>query len=242
MRSIQIAVAVLLWVAGSARAQVLLNTGDTYTFSFKSIPDTGAGDCSGAAPVGGVTFTLSPESFDASTDVLLFEMFENDSSEPVLTSAVAEGLSDGIAMPDAWADFQGTVRFTMISGSAILQRLTIFRRSPIDGESCQRYELQVTPTPSPNRSRTLISLKGTLVQNSVNPQVIELGARLTGQNLPSMEFAPVEGEGSLKGLSRAPGGKAGSLSLCHFDLEGEVIREDQLITMRGFVRSSPDRR
>lgn len=243
MRKIQIAFVVLFALAASVRAQVVLNTGDTYTFPFNSIPNVGAGDCSGAAPVGGFTFTLSAESFDARNDVLQFEMFENDTREPALASAVAEAVSDGIAFPAAWADLQGTVRFTMISGSAVLQRLVIFQRTPIDAESCQRYELQVTPTPSRNASRTLISLDGTLLENSAeNPQTIQLGARLTGGNLPGLEFAPVEGEGSVKPASRSSSGKAGVFSLSHFDLDGEVIREDQLLVARGFVRSSPDRR
>jgi hypothetical protein len=240
MQITRIASAILLALATSAHGQVLLNTGDVFTYSFKAIPSTGPGSCSGEAPAGGFNLNLAPDSFNANEDVLFVEMFENDTKEAPLTTFVAESFADGIALSDAWADFQGTVRFTMVSGSVILQRLSFFRKTPLEADTCNTYELAVVPRAHPASSRTLITIQGSVSQGP-NAPVIQLGARLSGQLIDSLEFAPVEGDGSLKSSSSSPG-KADAPASCQFSLEGEVIREDQLVTVRGLVRSSPDRR
>jgi hypothetical protein len=242
MNVLRLALIILAAITASAPAQVVLNTGDVFTYSFKSLPDLGPGSCSGAAPTGGFTLNLSPDSFNAGDDVLFVEIFEHDTKESPLTTFVAESFADGIALPDAWADLQGAVRFTMLSGSAILQNLTFFRRTPIDADTCHRYGFTVVPSAPPAPKRTLITIQGTLTQNSENGQLVQLGASVSGQTLDSLEFAPVNGDGSLKSTNPSRAAKASSLALCHFNLEGEVIREDQLITLRGLVQSSPDRR
>jgi hypothetical protein len=125
-----------------SHGQVTLQPGDVYTYTFTNLPLVVPGPVT-EAPVGG--FTASVSSFDPATEQLLVEMFENSTSEAPLTSFMQEDFIDGASWLNAWADFQGVVRLTMMTGSATLESLTFFHDAPTGLGTTDRYELTVVP-------------------------------------------------------------------------------------------------
>jgi hypothetical protein len=143
MKLIQTTSILVLALAASAHGQVLLNTGDVFTYQFTSLPAAVTASFPVQAPAGGFSFSLS--SFDASGDVLFVEMFENSTNESPVETFVTEALTDGTAIYGAWADFQGVVRFTMLAGSVTLESITFFHEVPLDAESRQLRQVTVVP-------------------------------------------------------------------------------------------------
>src|ERR1044071_9283982 len=93
MKPNQIICVILLTMAGSVQAQVLLKTGDVYTYQFNSLPEGMPSPGVVDRPVGGFSFVLS--AFNPATDVLFVEMFENSTNEPPIETFVAEAFTDG---------------------------------------------------------------------------------------------------------------------------------------------------
>lgn len=133
----------LLALTLSAHAHVLLNAGDVFTYEFTSLPPPLPSPGFVEAPTGGFSIALS--SFEAGSDVLFVEMFENSTNEPPLETFVAEYLADGTALEGAWEDLQGTVRFTMLSGSATLEQIVFLHFAPLDTETRDVRQLTVVP-------------------------------------------------------------------------------------------------
>jgi hypothetical protein len=136
----------------SAQAQVLLKTGDVFTYQFTSLPESVPSPGTVDRPVGGFALQLSSDEFNPVNDVLLVEMFENSTNEPPLATFVAEYFTDGTAISHAWADFQGVVRFTMLSGSTTLESITFFYMVPLDTETRDVRQMTVVPA----RGATLV--------------------------------------------------------------------------------------
>jgi hypothetical protein len=135
---------VLCTLIASAQAQVLLQPGDVFTYTFTSLPQVVPGAGMSDVPTGAFGFTVS--SFDAGTDMLFVEMFENGTNEAPLLTFVTEATSDGSSFPNAWSDFQGTVRFTMLSGSVTLESILFFHEVLLGPGTWERHQLAVVPT------------------------------------------------------------------------------------------------
>jgi hypothetical protein len=125
-----------------SHGQVTLQPGDVYTYTFTNLPQIVPGPVT-EAPVGGLSVSVS--SFDPGTEGLLVEMFENSTSEAPLTSFMQEDFIDGISWGNAWADFQGAVRLTMVTGSATIESLSFFHDAPTGLGTTDRYQLTVVP-------------------------------------------------------------------------------------------------
>src|SRR6266850_227240 len=124
-------------------SQITLNAGDSFTYQFTSLPDVIVpADGFGTRPVG--VFIVNLSGFNVGTDMLRVEMFENSLSEAPAVTFVAEQSLDGTSF-DGWADFQGVVRLTMLSGSVTVDSMTFFHQVPLDDFSGRRYQLTVVP-------------------------------------------------------------------------------------------------
>lgn len=145
-------------LAVAVQGQVLLQPGDSFTYTFTTLPDLVPGNGSSDVPVGGFTGTVS--SFDAATDVLLVEMFENGTNEAPLLTFVQEAANDGTAYANTWADFQGTVRYTMLSGSVTLESLVFFYEVPTGPETWEQHQLTVVPVRQGIRLEDLVPCSG----------------------------------------------------------------------------------
>jgi hypothetical protein len=153
MRSIVIFF-VLLACALPCHAQLTLNPGDRYVFSFSELPDTQIGQF-GFSPSGGVSFHLSE--FESGTDQLLFHIFEETPDNPYVAGGIAEAAVDGTAMPDAFSDFDGGVFFEMLAGSVTLLDVTFFFQQPIDDTQSRRYTKTIVPIPEPTSAMILFT-------------------------------------------------------------------------------------
>src|SRR5262245_61096173 len=117
LKAVQIVCSSLLMLAASTHGQLVLNAGDVYTYEFKTLSSPELVFHNDITPaIGGFEFSWAEGTFDAALSV---EMFENGTNEPVLTSferGVESGGIDGANFDNVWADLQGTVRFTGVSG------------------------------------------------------------------------------------------------------------------------------
>jgi hypothetical protein len=145
---------VLLAGALPCHAQLTLNPGDRYVFSFSELPDTQIGQF-GFSPSGGVSFHLSE--FESGTDQLLFHIFEETPDNPYLAGGIAEATVDGTAMPGAFSDFDGGVFFEMLAGSVTLLDMTFFFQEPIGGTDSRRYTRTIVPIPEPTSAILLFT-------------------------------------------------------------------------------------
>src|SRR5262245_27006353 len=135
-------------VCPSARCQVTLNAGETYTYEFAALPLTGftvVGAPSGLLAVGVNASSLQPG------DALRFEMFEGSphgtpSFSRTVTADSApldfHGLVYGV-----WDDLQGSVRFTMISGSAVIDSFSVSVLRVAGSRGLNSYSIAVVPEP-----------------------------------------------------------------------------------------------
>jgi hypothetical protein len=157
MRTICLTWSLLLALTLSAKAQLLLNPGDVYTYQFNSLPEV-VSVPPDERSLGGFYFHVS--SYDPVTDFLMVEMFENSTNEPPLVSFVTEFTSDGYGAEGLWADFQGTVRFTMLSGSVTLDSITTLFQVPFTAESSQRHQLTFIPARGAGLLERLVPCSG----------------------------------------------------------------------------------
>jgi hypothetical protein len=122
----------------SARAQLRLDAGDSWTHEFTSLPAvvTGPGP---AERLSGFHFSM-PD-YELETDLLRIEMFENTvtDGEPLCAALLnTHPTGDDCAAAGGWDDFQGTVRLTMLSGSGLLESVVIYRQVPTGGPVTSR--------------------------------------------------------------------------------------------------------
>ncbi len=153
-KQLVIIIALTVGCLGS-HAQLTLNTGNTFTYEFSSLPYVTS--VFGPAPEGLFQFSLDGGTLE-SGDVLRYEMFEGSlATEPSL-GPIYSGTVDGppapgawpCIVPGAWQDLQGTVRFTMLQGSVTLNsfELGVLRQGGPTG--AQWYYQMVTPIPEPS--------------------------------------------------------------------------------------------
>ncbi|HZN69810.1 MAG TPA: hypothetical protein VFB66_31340 [Tepidisphaeraceae bacterium] len=131
----------------SARAQLRLDAGDAWTHEFTSLPVviTGAGP---AERLSGFHFAMS--NYELESDLLRVEMFENTvaDGEPLCATLLdTYPPGDSCAAAGGWDDLQGTVRLTMLSGSALIESVVIYHQVPTGVNEWTRYESGVIPVP-----------------------------------------------------------------------------------------------
>src|SRR5688572_6223675 len=148
---------VMLACALPCHAQLVLNSGDRYVFSFTELPDSQVGQF-GFSPSGGVTFHLSD--FESQTDQLLFHIFEETPDMHYNAGGIAEATTDGTAEPNAFIDFDGGVFFEMLAGSVTLLDMTFFFQEPIGDVDSRRYTRTIIPAPIPEPASVVLWFTG----------------------------------------------------------------------------------
>lgn len=141
--------AAVLGICLPAYSQVVLNTGDTFTYEFNTLPFVEVASGPLMIPAGFFSFTLSGIG-DPDLNQLRYEAFENSTAETPLCSGIW-GIDPGrCEFPASWRDFQGVVRFSMIRGSATLETMTFHVETVRDMVSHNVYESVVVPVPEPS--------------------------------------------------------------------------------------------
>jgi hypothetical protein len=122
MRVLPRCLAILLLAVSHAYCQLVLNTGDVWTWGFTNMPNvTTSGGLPGFIPVSSVYLDVS--SYDITADVIRCEMLENGLADV----PVAVGGRSCSASFQTWSDLQGMVRVTMVAGSVSLDSVTVSR-------------------------------------------------------------------------------------------------------------------
>jgi hypothetical protein len=160
MKKMLILAALTLFAVAPARSQLTLNTGDSIVLRFNSLPEVFiSSDSYGTNAMGGVNFTLLD--FESTNDVLQFELFEDSLNSAPMANVVAEQANDGtLGSIGAWADYQGLVRFTMVTGSVTIAQVTFFHQIPIDSATGERHQLVMTPQWGTNLVHLLVPCEG----------------------------------------------------------------------------------
>jgi len=117
----------LLAFALPCHGQLVLKSGDTWTWQFDSLTRTGSVPAFGVNPNGSFTLMVNSSTFQ-SGDLLGYEMFENSTSEMPICSGVltaAPPFSLSCERDFSWQDLQGAIRLTMISGSVTVDNITV---------------------------------------------------------------------------------------------------------------------
>ena len=150
----------------SAHSQLHLNTGETWTYQFNSLPHTGFISVFVTNPVGGVSFTIDSSTFQTG-DKLRYEMFENNTSEMPICSglmASAPPFTVSCQAPSSWDDLQGVIRLTMVSGSLTVTGITVeVIRSGPNLSSYDIYSSTFVSVPQPPRVLSAVVRNGKLV-------------------------------------------------------------------------------
>lgn len=136
-------------LAGTARAQLTLSAGESYTYNFDSLGFFG--EVNGGYPPSGInfaTFSTVAGSQDPG-DAYLVEIFENSTSETPL--ATSTGAGDVTAQATGgWHDLQGYARVTVTSGTLTFDTLQVGVYRPTGAPSeYEFYNSGLVPVPEP---------------------------------------------------------------------------------------------
>jgi len=161
MKKTVLSAALVVLLASSSFGQLLLNSGDTWTYNFNSLPHTGFVSAFGSNPGGSFQFTIDGASFQAG-DQLKYEMFENTASEQPVCTGIFNSAPPNTATCSTdfvWQDQQGAVRLTMLAGSLVVDSVTL--KAIIPGPSLSSYDVySSTFTPVPEPSMVLLLALG----------------------------------------------------------------------------------
>ncbi len=152
MKRIELLGLALLALALPCSGQMVLNTGDVWTYDFNNLPHTGNISVFTTNPIGSFAFTVHDSSFQ-NGDRLLYEMFENSTNESPLVSGIMSSASPLTITSDrasAWQDLQGVVRLSMLDGSVTIDSVTL--EAIVSGPNLSQYEIHSStfvPTPEP---------------------------------------------------------------------------------------------
>jgi len=150
MKTMLLFVAFCAAFVSMASAQLQLNSGESFSYSFSNLPKTGSVPVFGSNPGGTMQVTVNNGSFQ-SGDQLKLEMFESVFTDPAICSAImnsAPPYTTSCTSDFAWQDQQGAIRLTMQSGSAIIDSITV--KAIVSGPSLSSYDVySVTFTPVP---------------------------------------------------------------------------------------------
>jgi hypothetical protein len=145
----------------AGRSQSTLSAGDSYVYEFSTLSP--AFELPFGAPMGTFGFTTTPGTLQTG-DLLQWEMFEDSpSGDPLFTGYYSSNSGqDTYGVSGAWQDLQGSVRFTMLSGSVGLDSFTILVTVPRGLDAPMVYQATVTPVPEPNSIALFLSGAGLL--------------------------------------------------------------------------------
>lgn len=154
-RIIPLLVGVIALCATSARAQLLLSPGETYTYSFLDLQNFGDGYAS-ANPRGFATFYTDPGRSTPGATYRL-ELFENNTDEaPIATVNNGTGNVTATAV-NGWQDLNGVARVTVTSGDVFFDALRINVYRPTGFGDYELYSSDLVPVPEPGTA-TLLGL------------------------------------------------------------------------------------
>jgi hypothetical protein len=131
----------------TAKSQMVLNAGDTFTYEFTSLP---ARIDPGGFVDNFAHFTVGVPDFNRQQDVVRVEAFENSASEAPLCTYQLGVSPEECLMPLAWNDLQGVVRVSVTQGSVTLNSMHFHVETAIDITSHNVYDLTVVPVPEPS--------------------------------------------------------------------------------------------
>jgi hypothetical protein len=139
-------------MALSAHGQLVLSNGQTWDYSFSSLPLFGFTNAFATTVHGEFGFTVNASSFQAG-EMLAYDMFENSASEaPICSGTMTTAQPNSLICSggQAWQDLQGVVRFRMLSGSVTVDNITLRAITPSPSlSSYWDYETSFTPVPEP---------------------------------------------------------------------------------------------
>jgi hypothetical protein len=145
----------------AGHSQITLSAGDRYVYEFSTLSP--AFELPFGAPMGSFGFSITPGTLQTG-DLLQWEMFENSpSGDPLFTGYYSsDSPQDNYGVYGAWQDLQGSVRFTMLSGSVGLDWLNILATVPRGFDPPMVYQAIVTPVPEPCSITLFLSGAGLL--------------------------------------------------------------------------------
>jgi hypothetical protein len=129
-------------------SQITLNAGESFVYQFSSLSPVGP--LPFGTPIGTFEFTVSSGTLQAG-DVLQWEMFENSpSGSPLYADTYSiDHQHDLYGVSGAWQDLQGSIRFTMLSGSIGIDSFSMLVTVPRGLDDPFVYAGAVTPVPEP---------------------------------------------------------------------------------------------
>jgi len=145
--------AALATFSAAGHGQLVLNPGDSWTYPFSALPKTGSVPVFTSTPSGIFDFTLDNSTFQ-NGDMLLYEMFETDTSElPICSGTLSSTPSEKTSCESdfAWQDLQGAIRLTMLAGSVTVDSVSV--EAIVPGANLTAYDVYsstVVPTPEPS--------------------------------------------------------------------------------------------
>src|SRR4051812_22933084 len=131
-----------------AESQLFLNAGDSYATAFTFSSGT---TVLGISPRC-IESQAAVSSWSSGTSVRL-ELFENSVNEPAIGSQIStNGVISYLScfFGNGWADHQGAVRVSVLSGSFRLDRLYMDLSEPIGMSRYISYSSSVAPVPEPS--------------------------------------------------------------------------------------------
>ena len=166
--------------------QMVLNTGESFTYEFVNLPFSETVGVSGNTPGCGLSVFYEAGDF-------LFEMFEDSTSEtPFVSSGSIGPPGFWYGSPYHWQDFQGVVRFTALSDSVVIDRFQVDAYVP-RGYVSDVYSITVVPEPSTLTLSALgfalfygvLSARHSKSKASVPPRRQTSGCREPGDEAPA---------------------------------------------------------
>jgi len=129
---------------------ILLNAGDSYTYQFDSLPFEGFSIY--GTPRAFFSLPIFPSDLGPSGS-LRFEMFEDTpGGVPIFSRTLTTAssiLDTSGTVPNAWADVQGSIRLTMLSGSITVNVFSLQAMVPADASGFNIYGGRVYLVPEP---------------------------------------------------------------------------------------------
>ena len=148
MKSFSLITAIVLASCQCGRAQLLLSAGDTYTSSFSSLPflDSIAPVPAGTPNSFSVSFVLDETSIQSGDSFLLEMLLDGNAYR---SSLWAPGSLQNLSL--AGSSFGGSVRFTGLSGSVIVDSLRMgsYLHASTIVPTLNHYGATIVPVPEP---------------------------------------------------------------------------------------------
>jgi hypothetical protein len=162
----------LITSAFVACGQLVLQQGQSWSYQFNFLPMTGTTNALLATLGGTFQFTMNSGSFQPGSQ-LRYEMFENTSSDAPICSGTVSLVppsSQACSSPGAWQDLQGAIRFTMLSGSVEIDRISLQAITISPSLSSDNVnQLDFTPVPEPSIKVIVVALCGLAIILSCDP-------------------------------------------------------------------------